>query len=70
MLQEEYGILRCTAAQLSELNPSAVLGKRESPYGVEAIVRRDAVPTGFALGAVSIEELFIFMVKGNGGMAA
>ena len=45
-------------------------GKRESPYGVEAIVRRDAVPAGFTLGVVSIEELFIFMVKGNGGMAA
>ena len=70
VLLEEYGILRCTAGQLSELNPSAILGKRESPYGVEAIVRRDAVPAGFTLGVVSIEELFIFMVKGNGGMAA
>lgn len=44
VLLEEYGVLRCTAGQLSELNPSAILGKRESPYGVEAIVRRDAVP--------------------------
>lgn len=64
-LREQYGILRCTAEQLRELEPSAVLGKKESPYGVEAMVRRDAVPAGFTLGTASIEELFIFMIKGD-----
>ena len=64
-LCEEYGIMRCTAEELSALAPGSVIGQRSSPYGVEAIVRRAAVPDGTALGRVSIEELFIFMVKGE-----
>lgn len=62
-LKERYGLLQCDRALLSELDPSAILGSRTSPYGVEAIVRRDAVPAGFTLGAVDLEQLFIFMAK-------
>ena len=36
-----------------------------TPYGVEALVRRDAVPAGENLAPVSIEELFVLMVKGE-----
>ena len=64
-LCEEYGIMRCTAEELSALAPESVIGRRTSPYGVEAIVRRGDVPEGTALARVSIEELFIFMVKGE-----
>ncbi|WP_373215398.1 ABC transporter ATP-binding protein [Ruminococcus sp. 5_1_39BFAA] len=65
VLLEEYGILHCTAAQLQELDPAVVKGKKESPYGVEAIVKRDGVPEGMSLSPVGIEELFVFMVKGD-----
>lgn len=62
-LLEEYGIVHCTSEQLQELDPSAVCGRKESAYGVEAIVQRDAVPAGMKLSQASIEELFVFMVK-------
>ena len=62
-IMEEYGILHCTAAQLAELDPSAVKGKKESAYGVEAIVERNKVPATLQLSPVDIEQLFIFMVK-------
>ena len=62
-LKECYGLLQCDKALLSELDQSAILGCRTSPYGVEAIVRRDAVPAGFTLGPVDLEQLFIFMAK-------
>ena len=62
-IMEEYGILHCTAAQLAELDPSAVKGKKESAYGVEAIVERNKVPATQQLSPVDIEQLFIFMVK-------
>lgn len=65
ILLEQYGIIHCTAEQLRELEPSAVCGKKESPYGVEAIVRRDAVPLGMNISSVNIEELFVFMAKGE-----
>ena len=49
-LCEEYGIMHCTAEELSALAPGSVIGQRSSPYGVEAIVRRAAVSDGTALG--------------------
>ena len=39
--------------------------KRVTPYGAEALVRRDALPAGAELAPVSIEELFVLMVKGE-----
>ncbi len=62
-LLDEYGVLHCTAEQLAELDEAAVLSRRESPYGAEAVVRRDAVPAGFTLSPVTIEELFVHMAK-------
>ena len=62
-LLEEYAILRCESAELEKLDPAAVIGKKESPYGVSAIVRREAVPASLALEPVSIEDLFVVMAK-------
>ena len=53
-----------TAAQLAALDVT-VYGKRVTPYGAEALVRRDALPAGAELAPVSIEELFVLMVKGE-----
>mgnify|MGYP005858519773 CR=1 FL=1 len=52
------------AAQLAALDVR-VYGKRVTPYGAEALVRRDAMPAGAELAPVSIEELFVLMVKGE-----
>lgn len=62
-LKEKYGILRCSREELSALPPEAVIGRKETVYGVEAIAARDAVPAGLSLSPIDIEELFIFMVK-------
>ena len=63
VLLSEYGTIHCTAEQLAELPPNAVKHKKESPYGVEAIVLRDCVPNGIDVSPVSIEELFVYMIK-------
>lgn len=63
VLLSEYGVLHCPAEQLAEIDPAAVIGKRTSPYGVTAVVRRDALSAGTALGPITLEELFVFMVK-------
>ena len=62
-LTNEYGLLQCSLAEAEQIDPAAVIGRRDTPYGCRLIVRRDAVPAGTPLGSVSIEELFIFMVK-------
>ena len=62
-LLSEYGLLRCTAEQLSALEESAVKYRKQTPYGVEAMVVRDQMPDGFSVSPISMEELFVLMVK-------
>ena len=62
-LLEQYGLVQCTAEELAKLAPGAVLGKRETPYHVEALVVRDALPAGMEVHPVTIEELFVMLVK-------
>ncbi len=63
VLIEHYGLLQCSETQLAQLDPEAVKGKKISPYGVNALVRRDKVPSGWNVSPVNIEELFIFIAK-------
>ena len=62
-LLSEYGIIHCTVEQLSALDKEVIKYKKETPYGAEAIVPREDAPDGFKLSPISIEELFVFMVK-------
>ena len=59
----KYGIVYCTHEQLPLLSPAAVLHRKENPYGAEVLVLREAVPADWKISPVSIEELFVFMVK-------
>lgn len=62
-LLNEYALLQCSLKEAEQIDPAAVIGRRDTPYGCRLILRRDAAPAGAALGSISIEELFIFMVK-------
>ncbi|MCM1115528.1 MAG: ABC transporter ATP-binding protein [Clostridium sp.] len=62
-LTEDYAIIHCTEQQYLELNQSAVIGKRKNTYGVTAVVKRNEIPRGVEASAVTIEELFVFMLK-------
>ena len=57
---------RGTAAELDAIARGSMIGRRDGRYGSEAIIRRAAAPAGLSLSPVSIEELFIFMVKEGG----
>ncbi|MBE7003462.1 MAG: ABC transporter ATP-binding protein [Ruminococcaceae bacterium] len=63
MLGEKFGVVRCSLEDFAKLDRSAVLGKRETPYGVEALLRRENTPAGMELGRVDIEEMFVLMAK-------
>ncbi|MBO5048113.1 MAG: ABC transporter ATP-binding protein [Clostridia bacterium] len=63
VLLSEYGIIHCTVEQLSELDNEVIRYRKETPYGAEVIVPRKDAPDGFRLSPISIEELFVFMVK-------
>ena len=66
MLLERYGLIHCTAEQANALR-GIIRGKKETPYGVEAVVLREQVPTGLAVSSIGIEELFVYLTKGGEG---
>ena len=67
VLMEEYGLLQCSREEADRLEPSAIIGRRDNPYGCRLIVRNDSLPRGTKTQPVSIEELFVFMVKEDRG---
>lgn len=62
-LLEQYGLMNTTEAILKELDSSAVISKKVGKWGVEALVDREKIPHTFDVTPISIEELFVFMVK-------
>ena len=64
-LLDTYGVLHCTAEQLSALDPSVVRAKRTGSFGCEALVRRDGVPANWQVERASIEDIMLLMTKGE-----
>lgn len=62
-LLEKYVVLKCTKEQLGKISSSAIIGKKENAFGVEALVERSAVPTGMVVDKASIEDIMVFFVK-------
>lgn len=62
-LLEQFCFINTTEDMLKELDKSAIIGKKSNKFGVEAIVDREKIPHTFDTQPVTIEELFIFMVK-------
>ena len=62
-LLDEYGLIHCTSEEVRNLPPDVVRHTKENAYGAEAVVRRNAVPAGIPVSPISIEELFVYMVK-------
>lgn len=64
-IYENYGIIRCSREQSNDIDESAIIGKRTTPYGEELLVNKKLIPQGLSVGKVDIEQLFIFMAKEN-----
>ena len=64
-LLEEYAVVSCTRAQLSDLPAEAVCGAEESPYGARALVKRALVSPAFSPELASVEDVILYLVKGE-----
>lgn len=62
-LYEDYGVIQCTEEQYSSLVEDCIVGKKKTPYGIDVLMKRSDIPKGFEINPISIEELFVFMVK-------
>lgn len=64
-LLDEYGILVCTAEELSALPDMAFVSAERSDYGTRALVRKSAVPDSAVVERATIEDIILFLVKGD-----
>ena len=64
-LLNKYGIIHLSREDFMNMEKASVIYRKESAYGVEAVVLRDTVPEGIQVYPVSLEELFVAMVKGE-----
>ena len=62
-LLERYGLALCTREQLAALPATAIAAVQESLYGITALLRKEDAPEDLALIPVSLEELFVTMIK-------
>lgn len=64
-LVNQYGIASLTQEQLQEMDPCAIVGTRTHQFGVEAMLKKSLVPNSIALEKVSVEDIMVFMIKGE-----
>ncbi|MGE5357649.1 MAG: ABC transporter ATP-binding protein [Bacteroidales bacterium] len=70
VLQEQWGVLRADAATVAKLPPSIVKGRRDRPYGVEALVAdvsaaRLSVGPDVVIERPTFDEVMVFMTRGG-----
>lgn len=62
-LLEEYALVKLSVPQLEEVAEQAIAGKKLTPYGAEALVRREHMPAGFVFEHTSLEDIILFLAQ-------
>jgi len=65
-LLERYASVLCTDEQMQEIGSGKCISCKRTPYGMQAVLRREDVPAGMNAAPIGMEELFVAMVKGGG----
>lgn len=58
-------VVKCGVDELSRLDRSRVVGVRKSEFGAAALVYRDIVPKGMYAEKAAIEDIMLYMTKGE-----
>lgn len=64
-LREDYAIIQCDNDFIKSIDSSALVRVKHTPYGDKAIVKKTHIPQGVHYSPVTIEELFVFMIRGD-----
>lgn len=62
-LLEEYAVVKLTSEDFARVPSAAVHGKRVTPYCVEALVRREALPPTVRAEHATLEDVLLFLIK-------
>jgi len=64
-LLDEYGVLKCSAADYESIDKEIVFGCRKNAFGVEALIKRKALRGDYIVDSASIEDIMLFKIKGE-----
>lgn len=62
---EKYGVVNCSKEQYGSIPDYAVVGTKESGYGVQCLVKSDEVSPSLNVEKVNLEDIILYMVKGE-----
>ncbi len=62
---EQYGIVRMTKSDFEAIPEEALVGKKVTDYGVEALVLKSKISGAFATERANIEDIILYIAKGD-----
>ena len=62
-LKDKYALIHCTKQQFEEIDPSAVVGTKQTEFNVSALVFKEAVKEGVVAEKPSIEDIMLYSTK-------
>ena len=66
-LEDRYAIASCTPGQSSALDSERILGRKDSPYEVKVLMRREDVPAFMHILRFDLETMMILFAQGGNG---
>ncbi len=63
-LIESYAIAKLSEEEFLDIPAEAVVGKKKSSYGYEALLKKDEINVAIEVERTTIEDIVLFMVKG------
>ena len=64
-LLEEYAIIKTTQSALDRLPAEIIVSSKTSPYGVEALVKKERLPKGTQVEFTTLENIILYLAKGG-----
>ena len=64
-LRERYALCSLSPEEAAELDPDAIVGRRMHRFGQELLVDRRLMPEGIPLEKASIEDIMVYVIRGE-----
>ena len=64
-LLNNYSLIQCDENTINAINKADILSIRKSNYAVKAVVKSSAVTDNMISSPISLEDLFVYMIRGQ-----
>ncbi|MDE5605559.1 MAG: ABC transporter ATP-binding protein [Eubacterium sp.] len=64
-LLNNYSIIQCDESTINEIDKADILSIRKSNYAVKAVIKSSAVTDNMISAPISLEDLFVYMIRGQ-----